>query len=188
VLDVRVVTPECWDDVVALFERHGPRGGAPQTSGCWCQFWHLRGKAYWDGHGSGHRARLETEIRGGEEPGLLAYRDGVPVGWSRLGPRTSFERLVHSRKLAPIDAEDAWAVVCFYVHPSAKREGAASALLDAAVTRAGECGASVLEGYPVAEGHMNIDAYTGYLPMFLAAGFEPVRDAGRRTIVRRALA
>ncbi len=34
---------------------------------------------------------------------------------------------------------------------------------------------------------MNIDAYTGYLPMYLAAGFEEVRDAGRRTIVRRKL-
>lgn len=34
---------------------------------------------------------------------------------------------------------------------------------------------------------MNIDAYTGYLRMFLDAGFEPVRDAGRRTIVRRRL-
>jgi hypothetical protein len=32
---------------------------------------------------------------------------------------------------------------------------------------------------------MNIDAYTGYLPMFLAAGFEVVRDAGRRIVVRR---
>jgi len=34
---------------------------------------------------------------------------------------------------------------------------------------------------------MNIDAYTGYLPMFLHAGFEVVRAAGRRTIVRRGL-
>jgi hypothetical protein len=33
----------------------------------------------------------------------------------------------------------------------------------------------------------NIDAYTGYLPMYLAAGYEPVKDAGRRTIVRRSL-
>jgi hypothetical protein len=32
---------------------------------------------------------------------------------------------------------------------------------------------------------MNIDAYTGYLPMFLEAGFEEVREAGRRIVVRR---
>ena len=44
-----------------------------------------------------------------------------------------------------------------------------------------------MEGYPVSPGHPNLDAYTGYLPMFLAAGFEQVRDAGRRTFLRKRL-
>jgi GNAT superfamily N-acetyltransferase len=187
VVDVRVATRDRWDHIVDLFERPGPRGGTPQTDGCWCQFWHLRGQAYWDGHGAGHRARLEEEIRSGSEPGLLAYLAGVPIGWCRVGPRESFDRLEHSPKLARVDGRDAWSVVCFYVHPEAKRQGVASALLDAALERAREHGVSILEGYPVAPGHMNIDAYTGYLPMFLAAGFDSVRDAGRRTIVRRSL-
>lgn len=186
-IDVHVATPDRWDDLVDLFERSGPRGGTPQTNGCWCQFWHLRGNAYWAGHGAANRARLEQEVRSRSKPGLLAYDDDVPVGWCRLGPRESFERLEHSPKLARIDDQDVWSVVCFYVHPSAKRAGIASALLDAAIERASSHGTLVLEGYPVPVGHMNIDAYTGYLPMFLAAGFEPVRDAGRRTIVRRYL-
>ena len=80
-----------------------------------------------------------------------------------------------------------WAAVCFYVHPEAKRQGVASALLQASIARAAEHGVDVLEGYPVRPGHMNIDAYTGYLPMFLAAGFAPVRDAGRRVHVQRRL-
>lgn len=184
-IEIHAATARRWNDVAELFERPGPRGGTPQTNGCWCQFWHLRGKAYWDGHGAGHRARLEEEVRGGSEPGLLAYVDGVAVGWCRLGPRGSFERLEHSPKLARIDdEEDVWSLVCFYVHPAAKRAGIATALLEAAVERATARGVRFLEGYPVAEHHMNIDAYTGYLPMFLDTGFEPVRDAGRRTIVR----
>ncbi len=186
-LDVRVAAADRWDDVRELFERPGPRGGQPQTDGCWCQFWHLRGKAYWDGHGTANRARLETEIRGGAEPGLLAYVDGTPVGWCRLGPRESFERLEHSPKLARVDDRDVWSVVCFYVYPSAKRDRVASTLLEAALARAAAHGAPALEGYPVREGHMNIDAYTGYLAMFVRAGFEVVRNAGRRTIVRRQL-
>ena len=185
--EVHPATAGRWDDVVDLFERPGPRGGAPQTNGCWCQFWHVRGKAYWDGHGAGHRARLEDEIRAGSEPGLLAYVDDVPVGWCRVGPRASFDRLEHSSKLVHVDGEAVWSVVCFYVHPDAKRSGVASALLDAAIGHARAHGARILEGYPVAPGHMNIDAYTGYVPMFLAVGFESVRDAGRRTIVRRSL-
>lgn len=186
-IDIRPVVPALWDDVADLFERKGPHGGTPQTDGCWCQFWHLRGKSYWDRHGAENRKRLEAEIRGGHEPGLLAYVDDVPVGWSRIGPRESFERLEHSRKLARIDDEDAWSVVCFYVHPAAKRKGVAAALLDAAIARATALGAPTLEGYPVGKGHMNIDAYTGYLSMFVEAGFEFVRDAGRRTMVRRTL-
>jgi GNAT superfamily N-acetyltransferase len=184
---IEIATSDRWNDVTDLFERSGPHGGNPQTNGCWCQFWHLRGDAYWNGHGAENRRGLEAEIRGGTEPGLLAYADEIPVGWCRLGPREGFERLEHSRKLARVDDQAVWSVVCFYVHPSAKRKGVASALLDAAIARATAHGAPILEGYPVREGHMNIDAYTGYLPMFLDAGFEVARAAGRRTIVRRTL-
>lgn len=186
-IDVRPVAPAHWDDIVDLFERKGPRGGTPQTDGCWCQFWNLRGNAYWAGHGAGNRKRFETEIRSGTEPGLLAYVDDVPVGWCRLGPRETFERLEHSVKLARVDDQEVWSVVCFYVHPSAKGSGVASALLDAAIARAAGHGVGILEGYPVRDGHMNIDSYTGYLPMFLEAGFEVMRDAGRRILVRRSL-
>ena len=186
-IEVNPATSERWLDLVDLFERRGTRGGVPQTDGCWCQFWRLRGNAHWDGHGAGNRAALEDEIHGEAEPGLLAYLDGVPVGWCRVGPRERFARLEHSRKLARVDDEETWSVVCFYVHPAAKRRGVAAALLEAAAARAAAHGAGYLEGYPVRTGHPNIDAYTGYLPMFLAAGFEQARDAGRRVLVRRRL-
>ena len=169
------------------FERPGPRGGTPITAGCWCQFWHLRGKAYTAGWEAGNRARLEEQVRSGGEPGLLAYRDGQAVGWCRIGARESFERLEASRTLARIDDVPVWSLVCFYVHPTAKRRGVATALLEAAVEHAAAKGASVVEAYAARAGHTNIDAYTGYLPMFLAAGFEAVGSGGRRTIVRRRL-
>ena len=186
-IKIVVASPERWLDIVDLFTRPGARGGQPQTDGCWCRFWHLRGKAYWEGHGDTNRAALEDEILSGSKPGLLAYVDGSVVGWCRVGARESFDRLEHSTKLARIDTEITWAIVCFYVHHNVKRRGIASVLLEAATRRAGEQGAAVLEAYPVAPGHMNIDAYTGYVPMFLAAGFETARDAGRRTIVRKQL-
>ena len=186
-LEVRLATPERWDDVVSLFTRTGPRGGTPITSGCWCRFWLTRGKEYSAGWGEGHRAALEQEVRGGGESGLVAYLEGEPVGWCRVGPRQAFARLEASRALARVDGEPVWSVVCFYVHPSAKRRGVAAGLLDAAVGYAREHGAPILEGYAARPGDVNIDAYTGYLPMFLAAGFEPVAGGGRRTIVRRRL-
>ena len=90
--------------------------------------------------------------------------------------------------LARVDSEDVWSLVCFSVHPSWRRRGVAGELLEAAVSHAAACGARVLEAYPVRAGHPVVDAFTGYLPMFLAAGFDAVRSAGRRTIVRRRLA
>jgi GNAT superfamily N-acetyltransferase len=186
-IEVHPAAADRWQDVAALFQRVGPRGGTPITDGCWCQFWHVRGKAFGAGWGTPHRARLEQQVRSGGEPGLLAYLDGEPAGWCRLGPRESFDRLEASRTLARVDDEPVWSVVCFYVHPSAKRRGVASSLVEAATGHAAARGARILEGYAARPGHPNIDSYTGYLPMFLAAGFEIVADAGRRTIVRRRL-
>jgi GNAT superfamily N-acetyltransferase len=186
-IEVHPVSPARWPDVVDLFERPGPRGGTPFTAGCWCQFWHVRGKAYDEGWGSLHRARLEVQVHEGTAPALLAYDDGVPVGWCRLGPRESFERLERSPKLARVDSEDVWSLVCLSVHVTARGQGVATALLRRALDHACSEGVRVLEAYPVREGHHVIDSFTGYLPMFLAAGFEPVRDAGRRVIVRRRL-
>jgi GNAT superfamily N-acetyltransferase len=187
-IEIRPAAPERWDDVVELFERIGPRGGKPITDGCWCQYWHVRGKAYGAGWDGSNRARLEEQVRaGGGEPGLLAYLDGEPVGWCRVGPRETFDRLEASQALARVDDEPVWSVVCFYVHPSAKRRGVASALLEAAAGHSAARGAHILEGYAARPGHANVDAYTGYLPMFLAAGFEVAGDGGRRSIVRRRL-
>ena len=184
---VQLATSERWDALADFFQRPGPRGGTPFTAGCWCQYWHLRGRAFEDGWGETHRGRLEEQVRGGEAPGLLAYLDGETVGWCRLGPRESFERLEHSTALARVDDEDVWSLVCFAVHVSARRRGVAGALIEAAASHAAARDATLLEAYPVRAGHHVIDSFTGYLPMFLAAGFEPVREAGRRTIVRRRL-
>jgi GNAT superfamily N-acetyltransferase len=186
-LEIRPATAERWSDLADLFERRGPRGGKPVVDGCWCQFWHQRGKGYSAGFGKPNRLRLEEQVRSTPPPGLLAYLDGEAVGWCRLGPREEFERLEASPRLARVDDERVWSVVCFYVHPAAKRQGVASALLEAATGFAAERDAPILEAYAVDAGHANIDAYTGYLPMYLEAGFEPVKDAGRRTIVRRSL-
>ncbi len=184
---VRRVTSARWDDVVDLFERRGVRGGNPVTNGCWCQYWHLRRKAYFEGFSGANRSALEAELRGSKLHALLAYADDVPVGWCRIGPRESFERLAHSPSAPRIDDQDVWSVVCFYVYGTAKRKGVAAALLETALDHATSQGALILEGYAVPRGHMNLDAYTGYLPMFLAAGFEPVHVGPRRTVVRRSL-
>jgi GNAT superfamily N-acetyltransferase len=184
-VEVLPVTPDRWPDLVDLFTRKGPRGGTPVTDGCWCQFWLLRGKEASEKWGAPSRRRLQAEVKRGTEPGLLAYLDGVPVGWCRIGPRAMFDRLAHSATLRPVDDQPVWSVVCFYVHPAAKRQGVARALLAGAEKLAARHGARLVEAYPVGPKQINLDAYTGYAPMYTAAGYAEVRKSGRRTIVRK---
>jgi GNAT superfamily N-acetyltransferase len=184
-VEVLPVTPDRWPDLVDLFTRKGPRGGTPVTDGCWCQFWLLRGKEASEKWGAPGRRRLQAEVKRGTEPGLLAYLDGVPVGWCRIGPRAMFDRLAHSATLRPVDDQPVWSVVCFYVHPAAKRQGVARALLAGAEALAARHGARLVEAYPVGPKQINLDAYTGYAPMYTAAGYAEVRKSGRRTIVRK---
>ncbi len=187
-VEVVPVTPDRWPDLVDLFTRKGPRGGTPVTDGCWCQFWLLRGKEASDAWGAPGRRRLQREVKKGSEPGLLAYLDGVPAGWCRIGPREMFDRLEHSATLRRVDDEPVWSVVCFYVHPAAKRVGVARALLAGAEALAARHGARLVEAYPVDPTQINLDAYTGYVPMYAAAGYDTVRRAGRRTVVRKPVA
>jgi GNAT superfamily N-acetyltransferase len=127
---------------------------------------------------------------------LIGYRDGEPIGWVSLGPRDDYARLKHSRVLAPVDEKPVWSIVCFVVARTARRQGVANALLEAAIIYAREHGARLLEAYPVDTSGARISSanvYKGTLSMFERAGFEVAarRQANRaapvRPIVRREL-
>jgi GNAT superfamily N-acetyltransferase len=190
-IEVLPVTPDRWADLEDLFERPGPRGGQPVSSGCWCMYWRLEGRRFdefWGRgkeRGAGNKAEMRSLVKQGREPGLLAYVDGMPAGWCSVAPREEFRRLERSRTLAPVDDQPVWSIVCFYIHARYKRRGIAQALLRAAVDHAVSRGATIVEGYPVRPG--DSDPYTGFESMFRAAGFEPVREGGRRSIFRLSL-
>jgi GNAT superfamily N-acetyltransferase len=120
-------------------------------------------------------------VKAGKEPGLLAYEDGVPIGWVSVAPREDYGHLSRSRHYGATEPEEGvWCIVCFIVHPSARHRGVAKELLQAAVGHAVAKGASAVEGYP----HTRRADYMGSAEMFASAGFEPVREASVRTIVR----
>ena len=186
-LDIHALSPGNWGDLVDLFERPGPRGSWPRTSACYCMFWRLpsadydaafRQRSLENVSGGPNKEAMGKVVRGGAVPGLLAYRAGHSVGWVAASPRTELVRLGSSPGLRSDEPDDerAWSVSCFYVHRSEWRNGVGAALLDAAVARAAEHGATSVEGYPVKAG--SVDPYTGYDTMFEAAGFRLVQ-AGR---------
>ena len=174
-MHIAPVSADRWCDLVDLFERRGPRGGTPVTDGCWCMWWRQR-----TGNRERNKVALEGLVRAGREPGLLAYDSGRAVGWVSVGPRTEFGQLVRSRTYRPADEDaDVWAIVCLYVHPGARRRGVAQALAEAAVEHALRRGAAAIEAFPHERGD-----YMGRRDLFARLGFQPVRAAGKRTIMR----
>jgi GNAT superfamily N-acetyltransferase len=185
-LEIHPLTPDRWDDLVTLFDRPG------DPKGCWCMFYRVRSRDFERLWGKGARTAFRGVVTEGPPPGLLAYRDGVPVGWCAVAPRDAYQRILNSRVLRPADdAPACWAVVCFYVLRSERRGGVAAALLEAAVAFAAEHGAEAVEGYPKdtegAKKHAN-EMFVGSLSMFAEAGFsEAARRSPGRPIMRRQL-
>jgi GNAT superfamily N-acetyltransferase len=131
--------------------------------------------------GGRNKEAMRRLVECGDVPGLLAYRDGRPVGWASLSPQSELVRLEHSPQLRPADADDdegRWSIACLYVHRAAWRTGVGTGLLAAAVDRAIAHGARTIEGYPVAA--PSVDPYTGYDTMFARAGFRLIRPGRGR--------
>ena len=191
--EIRPLSAETWEALAALFRE----GGDPRW--CWCQHWRLRSKDMAAAKVPDLRERLHDQAESEQPPGLVAFDGDRAVGWVSLGPRTEFERIVRSRVIPRIDERPVWSIVCFAVSSTARGQGVAHALLDAAIDHARGRGATALEAYPVAvdDGEtINPDAaYTGTLPMFERAGFRVVADRASdpsstrpRVVVRRDLA
>lgn len=184
------LTPARWDDLATLF---GPSGA---YSSCWCTWWRQPASAFELGcanGGAGNRALLRRLTDRGHSPGLIGYRDGMPVGWVSVGPRPEYGRILRSPVLGPGPGDDpvdaaVWSVVCFWMPRRERGRGVGSALLEAAVRHARDGGARTLEGYPVDTGGQRRPAsglFTGTLEMFRRAGFRLVPERSpRRPVVQ----
>jgi GNAT superfamily N-acetyltransferase len=185
--EIHPLTRERWDDLVTVFDRPG------DPKGCWCMFYRVRGRDFEGRWGRGNREDFRRVVADGPPPGLLAYRDGQPVGWCAVAPRADYLRILNSRVLKPVDEDPGvWSIVCFYVVRGERGGGLAAALLEAAVGFAADQGAAAVEGYPKdtagSARHAN-EMFVGSMSMFAAAGFEEVaRRSPQRPIMRRALA
>ncbi len=180
-IEVSPATPERWPDMVELFERRGPRGGHRNTPayGCWCMYWRDRALE----HGEPKKAAMAKLVCDGRGPGLLAYEDGSVVGWIAVSPRDEFAAIIAPPQYRPRDEdEDVWSVVCLVVDKPSRQRGVATAMLDAAVAYAFERGAGSVEAYPHVSDPRD---YMGSAELYARGGFERLRDANKRTVVRR---
>jgi GNAT superfamily N-acetyltransferase len=175
-LSILPLTADRLADLAALFEQ----GGDPKW--CWCAYFRIRSVDFSSGGKRRHRSVLEAAVvdnaAESRAPGLVAYHGDEAVGWMSIGPRADYERLAHSRVLAPVDDTPVWSIVCFVVGRRSRGRGVARALLAAGVAYARAHGATTLEAYPVEvpDGSRvpSANVYRGILSMFEAAGFTVV--------------
>jgi GNAT superfamily N-acetyltransferase len=191
-LEIHPVTADRWEDLAAFF---GPSGA---FSHCWCTWWRQTAAEFSHGveeQGAANQALMHVIVEAGSEPGLLAYRDGKPVGWISVAPRPQYGRILRSRRIGPAPEEAAderiWSIVCFWIPRSERGKGVATELLKGAVEHARVRGAAQVEAYPVdvAGGRQPAaNLFTGTLAMFQRAGFHEVdRPRGAQLVVRRDL-
>jgi GNAT superfamily N-acetyltransferase len=164
-------TAERWPDVVTLL-------GGNSDRGCWCQAWRGVDSAFGRGEPGRNRMLLQSQVESGDfAPGLIAYLDGVPVGWCGIGPRAALPRMVNSRTIPTVDDLPVWSLGCFNIRVGFRRRGVAKALLDAAIEHVRAQGAPALEAYPIDPEGTRVDVgfgFVGFTPMFEAAGFRRV--------------
>lgn len=196
---VRPANQASFQDLQTVF---GPRGGEGSAHYCQCQRFKTASALWWQEHSSRvpvpvRARRLYDESRFGEPEapctsGILAFLGPEPVGWCRVGPRSTFVRLgrVPWAGRAEDKADDrVWAIVCLITRAGYRRRGVTYALARAAVTFARERGARALEGYPMSpEPGKEVtwgELAVGKQSIFAAAGFSEVTHPTLRRVVMR---
>ncbi|MCI0331469.1 MAG: GNAT family N-acetyltransferase [candidate division Zixibacteria bacterium] len=188
-IEYKELKPVLWKDVEKVF---GPSGGC---AGCWCIWWRLPkgGKLWQETRGTKAKKMFQGLIKKGKAQGILAYADGVPVGWATFGPRTDFPRLETAKAYAVEDFDTVWSLPCFFIPSGFRNKGIARGLLAAVIKAAKKHKAKILEGYPVplTKAGKKLPAawsWTGPLKVFEEAGFKIVqRQSYSRPLVRKEL-
>lgn len=158
---------------------------------CWCQWFRLPRREF-DGLAvEERRDRFRKQARtAAPGPGVVATRDGEPVGWCAVAPLDEYPVVGRTRLFGGRDVPPGtWAVTCFVVPRQHRRQGVAGMLLDAAVAHARAHAAVAVEAYPVdvaAKARTGAaDLYHGPLSLFTSRGFEVVsRPSPTRALVR----
>jgi GNAT superfamily N-acetyltransferase len=180
---IRELSPELLDDYLYFFD-HDAFADNPKWAACYCYFphaphdlekWHER-------TGQQNRAVVSESIRAGRMHGYLAFQGNKVVGWCNAGPRVSMTILDDDD-----DSKKIGAIVCFVVAKPHRGKGVARRLLEAACDGFRRQGFEFAEGYPRKDAHDDATSHFGPLNMYLAGGFQPLRETDGSVIVRKSL-
>lgn len=187
-VEIRPLTPAAREDYLAFFDNDAFPDN-PAWASCYCISYTMPMPPleFEERTAAQNRADRAAQIDRGEASGVLAYSGGKVVGWCHAAPRPSLPQLDHTPGFASEDPEHTGAIVCFVIAPRHRGQGLARRLLDGGCDLLRERGLACIEAFPPKRAAGDAGAYHGRLGMYLDAGFEQVRDAGRHVVVRKAL-
>lgn len=182
-LAIHPLTPDRWDDLVALFETDSI------CRMCWCVHHRLPPEIRRETDPKSRKTAMGKIVKAGPPPGLLAYRGRQAVGWIAIAPRPATPEWNVGRKASAAELpehasdETIWAASCFFVHKDARGEGVTTDLLAAGTAYAKKHGAKMIEACPMAHEDRRSTAglFVGPKRIFDRAGFSAVleRKPGR---------
>jgi hypothetical protein len=168
---IHPVTPDRFEDFADVINPNR------RDSHCWCASHRLRATDVNELGGGSKEEAMRTLCAREHPPGVVAYRDGVPVAWCSIGPRAENPRLSSSALIRPVDDVPVWSIICTVVRGGHRKQGAAIRVIEGAVAWAASCGAPAVEAYPVDPGGKRMDltmAFVGTRSMFESCGFEVI--------------
>lgn len=183
------VTPDRFEDFADVVNPNR------RDSHCWCLAHRLRVRDIEELGGGSREQAMRRLCERENPPGVVTYRDGEPVGWCSIGPRSEIPRLAASKLIRPVDEIPVWSIICVVVRSGHRKQGVTGRLIEGAVRYAASRGAPAVEAYPVdPEGRMDLTmAFVGTRSMFEKAGFrvigttDAVASKMPRLIMRRDL-
>ncbi len=164
------VTPERFEDFADIINPNR------RATHCWCLSHRINAPEIEQLGGGSREAAMRELCTREHPPGVVTYRDGTPVGWCNIGPRSEIPRLENSKLILPTDDLPVWSIICVVVRGGHRRQGVVAHLLEGAVAYAAAAGAPAVEAHPVdPTGRMDTTmAFVGTRSMFEKAGFEVV--------------
>ncbi len=177
------LTKSVWPQFIELFG--GEEGGC---GGCWCTWWRMSRKEWYQYTKAERRAIMEGLVVSGEPTGILLLNEKEAEGWCAIAPMSSYPALARSRICYPIDETPAWYISCIFVKAPYRRQGKMETLIYEAAKYAFSQGAVAVDGFPQLSGKTGvfIDRFVGVEGSFLRAGFKRIEMRGEcRVAVRK---
>ena len=185
-VEVKALSPELVDDVLAFFDRDA-FAGKPEWASCYCMAHHVHGGeqgSEWGGRSwRDNRDGIAERIRNGTTQGVVAYCDNRIVAWCNASPRCRFPDYARDDGAD----ESTGVVACFAVAPTHRGHGIAKRLLDAVIEAFPASGITAVEAHPANDVQDAGAAYRGTIPLYREHGFDIAHEGKRTTVVRREL-